>query len=166
MVCRYFRHTTGRIKVYQAADLSTFLLRPVCFRPTSCTSAMMELMPCATHSRLWCGFDMPFHPGCHRPFHHSVVLRSITSAVVGFALLFKDFFSCARFPRSYCFSMSYSVRLHSSALRPVFYQLARTGCLRKVRDSNPRIVLTIAALAVRCFQPDSANLPCARLCGR
>ena len=32
--------------------------------------------------------------------------------------------------------------------------------LRKVRDSNPRIVLTIAALAVRCFQPDSANLPC------
>ena len=31
--------------------------------------------------------------------------------------------------------------------------------LRKVRDSNPRIVLTIAALAVRCFQPDSANLP-------
>ena len=25
--------------------------------------------------------------------------------------------------------------------------------LRKVRDSNPRIVLTIAALAVRCFQP-------------
>lgn len=47
VVCRYFRHTTGRIKVYQAADLSTFLLRPVCFRPTSCTSAMMELMPCA-----------------------------------------------------------------------------------------------------------------------
>ena len=92
VVCRYFRHTTGRIKVYQAADLSTFLLRPVCFRPTSCTSAMMELMPCATHSRLWCGFDMPFHPGCHRPFHHSVVLRSITSAVVGFALLFKDSF--------------------------------------------------------------------------
>ena len=30
---------------------------------------------------------------------------------------------------------------------------------RKVRDSNPRIVVTIAALAVRCFQPDSANLP-------
>ena len=25
--------------------------------------------------------------------------------------------------------------------------------LRKVRDSNPRIVLTIAALAVQCFQP-------------
>lgn len=47
VVCQYFRHTTGRIKVYQAADLSTFLLRPVCFRPTSCTSAMMELMPCA-----------------------------------------------------------------------------------------------------------------------
>lgn len=46
------------------------------------------------------------------------------------------------------------------------YQLAFPYTLRKVRDSNPRIVLTIAALAVRCFQPDSANLPCARLCGR
>ena len=47
----------GRITVYQAADLSALLLRPVCLRPASCTSAMMELMPCATHSRLWCGFD-------------------------------------------------------------------------------------------------------------
>ena len=91
VVCQYFRHTTGRIKVYQAADLSTFLLRPVCFRPTSCTSAMMELMPCALTPA--CGVaSMPIHPGCHRPFYHSVVLRSITSAVVGFALLFKDSF--------------------------------------------------------------------------
>ena len=53
-----------------------------CFRPTSCTSAMLELMPCAAHSCLWCDFDMPFRPGCHRPFHHSVVLRSYASAVI------------------------------------------------------------------------------------
>ena len=39
------------------------------------------------------------------------------------------------------------------------YHLAFPCTLRKVRDSNPRIVSTIAALAVRCFQPDSANLP-------
>ena len=30
-----------------AAGLSTFPLRPTCFHATSCTSAMMELMPCA-----------------------------------------------------------------------------------------------------------------------
>ena len=77
----------GRISVYQAADLAPQRTLPrvssltVCFRPASCTSAMMEFMPCALTPAYGVA-SMPFRPGCHRPFHHSVVLRSYASAVI------------------------------------------------------------------------------------
>ena len=38
--------------------------------PASCTSAMMELMPCALTPAYGVA-SMPIHPGCHRPFLRS-----------------------------------------------------------------------------------------------
>ena len=107
---------------------------------------------------------MPFHPGCRCPFSHSVFRRSVADACRGLPLCFLFLLiSAFLFPRSLtldrrCFSMS---SLRPSSLTGPSPRLYPAGayCLRKVRDSNPRIVLTIAALAVRCFQPGSANLP-------
>ena len=42
---------------------------------------MMEFMPFALAPAYGVA-SMPFRPGCHRPFHHSVVLRSYASAVI------------------------------------------------------------------------------------
>lgn len=77
--------------------------------------------------------SMPIHPGCHRPFTRSVVRRSVADACRGLALCFLfDFcFLCSRSSPSIVVASAchHSVRLHSPALRPVFIQLARTGCL-------------------------------------
>ena len=77
--------------------------------------------------------SMPIHPGCHRPFSRSVVRRSVADACRGLALCFLfDFcFLCSRSSPSIVVASAchHSVRLHSPALRPVFYQLARTGFL-------------------------------------
>lgn len=52
---------------------------------------MMEFMPCATRSRLWCDFDMPFHPGCHRPFYRSTDVRSLPLLSLGLLAVLFDF---------------------------------------------------------------------------
>lgn len=54
-------------------------------RATSCTSAMMEFMPCALTPAIRCDFDMPFRPGCHCPFHRSYRRPLVASAVTGVA---------------------------------------------------------------------------------
>ena len=84
----------GRISVYQAADLAPQRTLPrvssltVCFRPASCTSAITSFRRwswslCLAQLTPACGVaSMPFRPGCHRPFHHSVVIRSYASAVI------------------------------------------------------------------------------------
>ena len=74
--------SSGRIRVYHAAGLSAFhrFVR-LASRATSCTSTMLEIMPYAL-TPAYGVTSMPFRPGCHRPFHHSVVLRSYASAVI------------------------------------------------------------------------------------
>ena len=58
-----------------------------------------------------CGVaSMPIHPGCHRPFPHSVFRRSVADACRGFRCVF-CFDFCFSIPRSLtldrrCFSMS------------------------------------------------------------
>lgn len=97
-----------RIRVYHAAGLSAFH----CFvrlasRATSCTSAMMEFMPYAL-APAYGVTSMPFRPGCHRPFHHSVVLRSYASAVIvvaRFSILWFPSFASATLS-TLCFSTS------------------------------------------------------------
>lgn len=142
----------GRITVYQAADLSALLLRPVCFHPAFCTSAMMELMPCATHSRLWCGFDAD-SSRLPSPFPSLLisVARLPLLSLVSHSIICS---SIDLLPSTIL--LQHILTTSVIALRPFalyFTSLRVDGFLRKVRDSNPRIVLTIAALAVRCFQP-------------
>ena len=120
---------------------------------------VLELMPCATHSRLWCGFDAdssrlpsPF-PSLLISVARLPLLSLVSHSVICSSIVLS--------PSTIL--LQHILTTSIIALRPFalyFTSLRVDGSLRKVRDSNPRIVLTIAALAVRCFQPDSANLPC------
>ena len=103
-----YRHG-GRIKVYQAADLSTLLLRPACFHPASCTSAITSFrrwswsLCLAQLTPAYGVTSMPFLPGCHRPFSRSSVRRSVADACRGLALFFLlicAFYVHVRHPRS------------------------------------------------------------------
>ena len=127
-------------------------------------------MPCATHSRLWCGFDAvssrlpsPF-PSLLISVARLPLLSLVSRYVISILLLF-----CCH--RQYCFSIS---SLRPSSLSgpspcilpagaywlpmPLGLHWASSSarfsyCWRKVRDSNPRCVLPHATLAVWCFQP-------------
>ena len=118
-------------------------------------------MPCAL-APAYGVTSMPFRPGCHRPFHHSVVLRSYASAVIVVARfsIRLDFF--IRFCHPLDIMLSTSSRQPSSLSGPspristagaycwqsIITPLClggsqvRTpdGVLRKVRDSNPRAI--------------------------
>ena len=119
-------HSSGRIRVYQAADLSTLLLRPACFHPTSCTSAMMELMPYTLGSCLWCDF-VAVSSGLPPPFPSFRLFPLVASAVSGLHTLFVWFyFFCFCYPRPFASAFSHFNRRHSPTLRPVFIQLAHT----------------------------------------
>ena len=119
---------------------------------------VLELMPCATHSRLWCGFDAD---SSRLPSPFPSLLISVDRlpllSLVSHSIICSSF---ALLPSTIL--LQHILTTSVIALRPFalyFTSLRVDGSLRKVRDSNPRIVLTIAALAVRCLQPDSANLP-------
>jgi len=130
----------GRITVYQAADLSALLLRPVCLRPASCTSAMMELMPCATHSRLWCGFDADSSrlPSPFPSLLISVARLPLLSLVSRYVISILLLFCCHR---QYCFSIS-SLRPSSlSGPSPCILPAGAYWFLWKVRCSKPLLIL-------------------------
>ena len=112
----------GRISVYHAAVLAPHRLITCASSLADCfpryflhlcydllSEMVLELMPCATHSRLWCDFDAD-SSRLPPPFLSLLisVVRS-ASAVVGFAscsVLFGLYYSFARRHRSYCFSVS------------------------------------------------------------
>ena len=104
-----------------------------CFRPASCTSAMIGAYALRNSLPLvvWLRY---------RFIQAAIALSLIPSSValllmlvVGFRCVF-CFDFCFLFPRSspsivVASACHHSVRLHSPALRPVFMQLARTACL-------------------------------------
>jgi hypothetical protein len=100
--------------------------------------------------------SMPFLPGCHRPFYHSasvVLLLMLPVASVLFVYISLLFFClrCYRKPPPVNTSAwHHSVRRRSPALRPVFYQLARTGFLWKVADLN-RLLTPCSGSSFRAF---------------
>ena len=70
--------------------------------------------------------SMPFRPGCHRPFHRSVRLRSLP-LLSWVSLLFVWFLSfLLLLSPTYASACSHFNRRHSPTLRPVFIQLAHT----------------------------------------
>ena len=70
----------GRINVYHAAGLSTFPLRPTCF-PRYFLHLGYDGAYALRNSLPLNGVtSMPFHPGCHCPFSHSVFRRSVADA--------------------------------------------------------------------------------------
>ena len=90
----------------------TLLVYPRCrfvrlaFRAISCTSAMMELMPCAL-TPAYGVTSMSFRPGCHRPFHRSACIRSLLLLSWVSLLFIVWFLSFLLLPPStICFSMS------------------------------------------------------------
>lgn len=89
---------------------------------TLCASAMMEFMPCATRSCLWRDFDMPLRPGCHHPSYQSDFL--VKTHLPPLVSLVSPIFRCHL---QSLHLLSCFVRRHSSALRPVFTQPARTA---------------------------------------
>ncbi len=112
---------------------------PDCFRAILFTSAITSFrrwswsLCLAQLTPAYGATSMPFHPGCRCPFSHSVFRRSVADACRGLPLCFlflliSAFYFHVRSPSIVVASACHhSVRLHSPALRPVFYQLARTG---------------------------------------
>ena len=131
---------------------------PDCFRAILCTSAMMELMPCALAPAYWCDFDV-VSSRLPPPFPSIRLSPLVASAVSGLRTLFVWFcFFCFCYPRPCASACSHFNRRNSPTLHPVIstagaYSVSlllhpaavggsevRTprGVLRKVRDSNPR----------------------------
>ena len=120
-------------------------LRPTCFPRyflhlgyNLLLEMVLELMPCATRSRLWCGFDADSSrlPSPFSSFLSSVVLLLMTLWVS--VVIFASYFSCFFLfrcllcdyianPSSLCSAYHHSVRHHSPALHPVFKQLVPTA---------------------------------------
>ena len=146
---------------------------------------VLELMPCATHSRLWCGFDA-VSSGLPPPFSSllsfSARVPLLSLWLLAFLFVWISSFASATLS-TLCFSMSSrqpslfsgpSPRISTagaycwqSIITPLclggFQVRTPDGVLRKVRDSNPRIVsdcrVSSAVLSTWLSQP--SNVPCA-----
>ena len=104
----------GRIKVYQAADLSTLLLRPACFHPTSCTSAMIGAYALRS--------SLPLAVWLRYRFIQAAIALSLIPSSVALLLMFVVGFRCV-FCFDFCFLFSRSLALNCrcfsmSSLRP------------------------------------------------
>lgn len=131
---------------------------------------VLELMPCALAPAYGVA-SMPIHPGCHRPFHHSVVLRSYAPAVIVVAcFLFVWISSFASATLStLCFSMSSRQPSSLSGPSPCLFTAGAYCCsgrygirTRLCFCSHLDSGFHLASLQGRFLL--SANLPCFVYC--
>ena len=132
----------GRITVYQAADLSTLLLRPVCFRPASCTSAMIGAYALRNSLPLVVWLRCRFIQAATALFFAYGFRCSFCLGCRWFRVVFCSFWFSLFFRSSPSILLLQRVLTSSViTLRPFALYLSswRVLLLWKVRESNPRV---------------------------